>query len=119
MMHAESHPGSLTGLSDDRLGTVAVSLVVSDLQWTPDIAPAVMDRISRDAVAYPEQFDRRPRPAAPPRAAAPEPRTAKRTIGRIAVISVILVVVAVLIVVAATANAGHAAILGLHGLDLI
>ena len=39
-MVVERHPGSLRGLPDDRLGTVAVSLVVGELDWTPDVAPA-------------------------------------------------------------------------------
>ena len=62
-MTRRPRPGALGGLSDDQLGTIAVSLVVSELRWTPDVAPAVMDRISRDAVAYPEHFDRRAGPA--------------------------------------------------------
>ena len=36
--------GSLTGMSDDQLGTAAVALVVSELKWSPDVAPAVLDR---------------------------------------------------------------------------
>ena len=42
-MRIENRPGSLTGLSDDQLGTIAVSLTVSEVRWSPDIAPAVID----------------------------------------------------------------------------
>lgn len=104
-MRAERSPGSLSGLSDDQLGTIAVSLVVSELQWTPDVAPSVMDRISRDAVAYPEQFDRRPiaSASATPRLS-PRP-SLMRSIGRLAVLLVIVLLVAALVLVAATAQA--------------
>ena len=103
-MRAESHPGSVSGMSDDQLATTAVSLVVGELQWTPDIAPAVMDRISRDAVAYPEQFDRRLVPSPQPATVA-DTRSAKRTVGRLAVFGVILAVIVALVVFAASANA--------------
>ena len=104
-MTVERHPGSLAAMSDDRLGTASVSLVVSELQWLPDVAPAVMDRISRDAVAYPDQFDRRlvaPTPAEPP---LPDGRSAKRAVGRLAVFAVILVVIVSLVFFAATVSA--------------
>ena len=107
-MKAESRPGSLTGMPDDRLGTVAVSLATSELQWSPDVAPAVMDRISRDAVAYPEQFDRRPKPPPPPMAPPPSGRSAKRTVGRLGVFAVILAIIVVLVVFAATASGAEA-----------
>ncbi|MEA2026205.1 MAG: hypothetical protein U9O18_05900 [Chloroflexota bacterium] len=107
-MQAESRPGSLTGMPDDRLGTVAVSLVVSELQWTPDAMPAVMDRISRDAIAYPEQFDRRATPAAPPVATPPSAPSAKRAVGRLAVFAVILAVIVALVAFAATASGAEA-----------
>ena len=104
-MAVESSPGTLSGMSDDRLGTVAVSVVVSELQWTPDVTPAVMDRISRDAVAYPEQFDRRHSvqgPLAPP--SLPD-RSAKRTVGRLAVFAIVLLLIAALVAFAATVSA--------------
>ncbi len=107
-MSIERHAGSLHGLSDDQLGTAAVSLVVSELHWTPDVAPAVMDRISRDAVAYPEQFDRRPAAAGPPVAPLPTGRSARRTAGRLAVFAVILVIIVGLVLLAATASAVQA-----------
>lgn len=107
-MSVERRPGSLSGMPDDRLGTVAVSLVVAELQWAPDVAPAVMDRISRDAVAYPEQFDRRPPPPPPPMAPPPTGRSAKRTLGRVAVFAVIFAVVVALVVFVATASAASA-----------
>ena len=103
-MTFESRPGAVTGLPDDQLATAAVSLSVAELEWTPDVAPAVMDRISRDAVAYPEQFDRRP----VPRSASTSPaagRSAKRTMGRLAVFALLLLVIVVLVVFAATVNA--------------
>ena len=107
-MSFESRPGSVTGLDDDRLATAAVSLVISELEWTPDVSPAVMDRISRDAVAYPEHFDRRPRPEA--RAAGTTGvRSAKRTLGRMAVFAVIAIVLAAVVVVVASANGAEAA----------
>jgi hypothetical protein len=96
---------ALAALSDDQLGTVAVSVVVGELQWTPDVAPAVMDRIARDAVTYPEQFDRRAQ--VPHRRAwrADDAATPGRTITRIFVIVLIILLVAGLVVVAATTNA--------------
>jgi hypothetical protein len=105
MMRTERGPSPLVVLSDDELGTVAVALVVSELQWTPDVAPAVMDRISRDAVAYPEHFDRRPEDRDRATIARPNEPSARRTITRIAVIGVIVAIVVALVVLAATANA--------------
>ena len=96
--------GSISGMADDRLGTVAVSLVVAELTWTPDVAPAAMDRISRDAVAYPEHFDRRPRQPQPPPLPPPSERSARRAIGRMAVFAVILLAVILLVVFAASAS---------------
>jgi hypothetical protein len=106
-VNVERHSGSLSGLPDDRLGTLAVSLVVSELQWTPDLAPAVLDRISRDAVAYPEQFDRRTRPPAHV-AVPPYERSAKRTVGRLGVFAIVLALVVVLVLVVATASGVNA-----------
>jgi hypothetical protein len=97
--------GTLEALSDDQLGTIAVSLVVSELRWTPDVAPAVMDRISRDAVAYPEQFDRRPAAHGSRPAPGPDEPSVARTILRVAVIATVVVLVAILVLVAATTNA--------------
>jgi hypothetical protein len=107
-MRAESHPGSLTGMADDQLATTAVSLVVGELQWTPDVSPVVMDRISRDAVAYPEQFDRRPPAPAPPASSVVASRSAKRTVGRLAVFGVVLVIIVALALISATVNAAAA-----------
>jgi glucose/arabinose dehydrogenase len=103
-MGFESGPGTVTGMPDDKLATAAVSLAISELEWTPDVAPAVMDRISRDAVAYPEQFDRRPVRAEPP----PPPmrqRSAGRTLGRLAVFAGLVVIIVALVTFAASANA--------------
>ena len=104
-MTIERHPGSITGMPDDQLGTVAVSLVVAELSWSPDVAPAVLDRISRDAVAYPEQFDRRSVVRAPRTQPPPSERSAKRAVGRLAVFGVILVIIVGLVAFAATAGA--------------
>ena len=108
LVRGERRSGSLSGLSDDQLGTIAVSLVVSELRWTPDVAPAVMDRISRDAVAYPEQFDRRPRPHARRLVSRADEPSLARTLVRLVVIAVVIVLVATLVLAAATANASDA-----------
>ncbi len=108
-MPNQRQPGPFLGMPDDQLGTVAVSLAVSELRWAPDVAPAVMDRISRDAVAYPEHFDRRPLPPLPPRAPIalpPSERSAKRAIGRLAVFAVILTIVVALVVFASGGSTG-------------
>lgn len=42
-------------ISDDQLGSMAMAAVLSELQWTPDVAPAVSARLAREALAYPEQ----------------------------------------------------------------
>lgn len=97
--------GGLARLDDDQLGGLAVALSVGELRWTPDVAPAVLDRISRDAVAYPDHFDRRrARPLRDPLPAVEE-RSVGRTIRRLVIFGVIIVLVAVLVLVAATANA--------------
>jgi hypothetical protein len=98
-------PGVLAALNDDHLGTIAVSLVVSELRWTPDVAPAVMDRISRDAVAYPEQFDRRRGPAGARSVPRPDEPSLGRTMIRMMVVATVVVLVATLVLVAATTNA--------------
>lgn len=104
-MTVERHPGSLGGLSDDRLGTVAVSVVVAELEWTPDVTPAVMERVSRDAVTYPEHFDRRAPAPVPAMPAPPSGRSARRALGRLAVFAVILVIIVALVLFAATVSA--------------
>ena len=123
-MTIERHAGSITGMPDDQLGTVAVSLVVAELSWSPDVAPAVLDRISRDAVAYPEQFDRRSVVRAPRTPPPPSERSAKRAVGRLAVFGVILVIIVGLVAFAATAGtiaadlvAGSAASMPIAAID--
>jgi hypothetical protein len=118
-MAVERHPGSLTALPDDRLGTVAVSVVVSELEWLPDVAPAVMDRVSRDAVAYPDHFDRRPVAPPPPGRPPAAERSTRRALGRLAVFAVILVVIIGLVFFAATvsATADQAAVLPMCEID--
>ena len=96
MTATERRPSTAITLSDDQLGTVAVSLVVAELQWTPDVAPAVLDRISRDAVAYPEQFDRRARAERREAVRGPDEPSMGRTMTRIAVIAVIIAIVVAL-----------------------
>ena len=107
-MAVESRPHAISAMSDDRLGAVAVSLAIAELHWTPDVAPAVMDRISRDAVAYPEHFDRRPGVPPPALQPRPEARSAKRTVGRLAVFAVVLALVVALVVFAATSSGTEA-----------
>ncbi len=117
-MTFENQPGSVTGMSDDQLGTIAIALVLSELEWSPDVAPAVMDRISRDAIAYPEQFDRRPAPTTAPPEQPESDRSASRTLGRILVFGVLMAVVVALVFVAATANAARAAVADLATISL-
>lgn len=107
-MAVESRPDAISAMPDDRLGAVAVSLVVAELHWTPDVVPAVMDRISRDAVAYPEHFDRRPGVPPPAPELPPEARSAKRTVGRLAAFAVVLALVVALVVFAATSSGTEA-----------
>jgi hypothetical protein len=97
--------GSLGRLDDDQLGDVAVALAVGELRWTPDVAPAVMDRISRDALAYPDHFDRRARSQARGTLPIIEEPSVGRTIRRLLIFAAIVVLVAALVLVAATANA--------------
>jgi glucose/arabinose dehydrogenase len=106
-MQAPARPAllPLPPLSDDRLGTAAVSVAISELQWSPDVAPAVLDRIARDAVAYPEQFDRRSAAPGPPRPPTAGTRSARRSVGRLVVFGVILVLIVGLVAYAATASA--------------
>jgi hypothetical protein len=103
-------------LADDQLGSLAVALVVGELRWTPDVAPAVMDRISRDAVAYPDQFDRRPRAPAAGLVPVAETPSLGRTLGRVVVFASIAMLVVVLVLVAATANAAGSS--GSSGSDI-
>lgn len=106
-MPVQQQPDSLGGLGDDQLGTIAVALAISELRWTPDVAPAVMDRISRDALAYPEHFDRRQAPSPARRSAPASGRSVGRTLSRVVVLAIIIVLVAALVMVAATANAAY------------
>jgi hypothetical protein len=111
-VNLERRPGPIAALSDDQLGSVSVSLVVGELTWSPDVAPAVLDRISRDAVAYPDHFDRRPTmPSTRPAPPAAE-RSAKRAISRLAVFAVILVIIIGLVAFAATASAANELVAG-------
>ena len=117
MTRVEKAPSPLITLGDDRLGSIAVSLVISELQWTPDVAPAVMDRITRDAVTYPEQFDRRPRPDGRSAATRAGGGSTARTLTRVIVIAVIIVLVAALVVVATTTNAAVHAVTAMTALS--
>jgi hypothetical protein len=103
-MALEQSPSPLLAMADDRLGEVAVSLAVAELRWTPDVAPAVLDRIARDAVAYPEQFDRRAPMVLGRMVPPPSGRSAKRALGRLAVFALILVVIVALVLFAATVS---------------
>jgi hypothetical protein len=64
-----------------------------------------MDRISRDAVAYPEQFGRHTGSAAARPLPSPEEPSLARTIVRAVVIATVVVLVITLVLVAATTNA--------------
>jgi hypothetical protein len=109
-MRSSQRSRAIGSLSDDQLGTISVSLVVSELRWTPDVAPAVLDRISRDAVAYPEQFDRRPRPETRPIGGHGGGTTVTRTMTRVVVIAIIIMFVAALVVMATTTDASVRAV---------
>jgi hypothetical protein len=104
-MTAPRPPEPLARLGDDQLGSLAVALVIGELRWTPDVAPAVMDRVSRDAVAYPEHFDRRASVTAGGSVLPEEAPSVSRTLRRVVIFGSIALLVALLVVVAATANA--------------
>lgn len=104
-MTAPRPPEPLARLGDDQLGSLAVALVIGELRWTPDVAPAVMDRVSRDAVAYPEHFDRRASVTTGGSELPEEEPSFSRTLRRVVIFGSIALLVAVLVVVAATANA--------------
>jgi hypothetical protein len=109
----------LGGLSDDQLGGVAVALVVSELSWTPDVAPAVMDRISRDAVAYPDHFDRRTGPSSVSPDVTEEEPTVGRTIRRVLILGVVVLAVVVLVMAAVAANASGGPVSDPAGLGIV
>ena len=71
-------------------------------------------RISRAAGACPGQFDRRAAAPAPRPSVQPTDRSAKRTVGRLAVFGVILVIIVGLVAFAATASASAASPEGLR-----
>ena len=86
---AAPSPTGLRLLPDDSLGSLVVATVIAELRWTPDVAPLVVDRLARDAVAYPEQLGpSQPGPASrhrvvpddPPRSP-PRPPAAHRRAG--------------------------------------
>ena len=93
-------PRAVASLADDELGAATISVVISELEWTPDVAPAVVDRLGRDAVAYPEHLDRRASPAHPPRrgrgGGAP-PRALGRLLALGAIVVVVVIVSALLL----------------------
>lgn len=53
--------GHFATLDDDVLALLAIRAVMSEVPWVPDVAPAVTDRLVRDALAYPAQLARMPR----------------------------------------------------------
>ena len=55
---AESAPrvDRLISLRDDQLGSMTMAAVMSQLPWTPDVAPVISARLAREVVAYPEHF---------------------------------------------------------------
>lgn len=42
-------------IADDQLGSVTMAAVLSELPWTPDVAPVVCSQLARQGLAYPEQ----------------------------------------------------------------
>jgi hypothetical protein len=85
---SELPPHHFDAADDETLGAIASRTALSQMPWTPDVAPAVIDRLARDAVAYPEQFApgaRRPSTSPPesPMAGAPgsmkQQRVTRRT----------------------------------------
>ncbi|MFV2064692.1 MAG: sigma factor, partial [Chloroflexota bacterium] len=52
------HAAHFASTQDYQLGAITAAAVVSELPWTPDVAPLVCSRLAREAVAYPEQFAR-------------------------------------------------------------
>lgn len=107
-MGVENRPGSLTMLPDDELGRLAIALVIAEVKWSPDVAPAVLDRASRDAVAYPDQFDRRPAPTGPIERIIGG-RSPRRMTGRLIAFAVIVALIAAIAYVVASANPAAAA----------
>ena len=67
-----------------------------------------MDRVSRDAVTYPDQFDRR-RPPESPGERMPDKPTPSRMVGRLLVFGLIVAIIAALVYVVASANPTEAA----------
>ena len=55
-LHATLSDPGLASLPPDHLGWLVTATVVGQLPLIPDIAPEVADRLTRDAVTYPEQF---------------------------------------------------------------
>jgi RNA polymerase sigma-70 factor (ECF subfamily) len=49
-------------LHDARLGTLTMAVVMSELAWTPDVAPVICARLAREVVTYPEHLDSHPAP---------------------------------------------------------
>jgi glucose/arabinose dehydrogenase len=92
-------------LPDDSLGSLVIATVVSELHWTPDVAPMVVERLARDAVAYPEQLARSG-PAGPVLRAGGAHATRRGRVGRLLTVAVLAVLVAIIGV--AVASGGEA-----------
>ncbi|CAN5804206.1 hypothetical protein BH23CHL8_BH23CHL8_16030 [soil metagenome] len=102
-------PGRLRALPDDRLGELVMAVIVSELRWVPDIAPAVMDRLTRDAVAYPEHLARTPDQALAPGSGKGQERRSRR-VGRRAIVA--MLAAAALLAAAAIVLLGPQAVQG-------
>ncbi len=105
----ESRFASLDG---DRLGSLTMAVVMSELAWTPDVAPVICARLAREAVTYPEHLASHPVPItnslaqgsttgqgpdAPATAAVTSQRSATRGIGVLPMAAATLVTMAALV----------------------
>lgn len=112
--HAGAGPrvGRFASLHDDRLGALTMAVVMSELAWTPDVAPVVCARLAREAVTYPEHLASHPAtvtnglaqgsttgpgPDAPATAAVTSRRSATRGIGVLPMAAATLVTMAALV----------------------
>ena len=90
-------------LSDDQFGSMAMSVVMSELVWTPDVAAIVCDRLARETVAYgmtppvaEPTSEHRDARATTPKATAPRSTSRRssvaRALGLVAGVSLLVVV---------------------------
>jgi glucose/arabinose dehydrogenase len=105
-------PTGLRLLPDDSLGSLVIATVIAELRWTPDVAPLVVDRLARDAVAYPEQLGPpQPGHASRIRVVPDDPRGRRRVrLLLTAVLASLVAIVAVLVAGGGRALAADAAL---------